>query len=130
MTAIHMNPHLTPPPDPKSLIARDRALLYTRGMDIPPEDGVALALEGMRRAGPGAGAEKVMEELFGILRERNTFPIITERQNSFLVSAPPINRRTVLPRNVEPLSFTAALSRWLKNLHGRLAGWGFTQRKP
>lgn len=116
-----MNPHLTPPPDPKSLIARDRVLLYTRGMDIPPESGVALALESMRRAGPGAEAEKVMEELFATLRENNAFPIIAGQQSSFLVSAPPLNRRTVLPRNMEPLSFTAALVRWFKALYGRVA---------
>jgi len=125
-----MNPYLTPPPDPKSLIARDRVLLYTRGMDIPPESGVALALESMRRAGPDAEAEKVMEELFAALRGKNTFPIIAEQQNSFLVSAPPINRRTVLPRNMEPLSFTAALRRWIRNLCGWLAEQVSTKRMP
>ncbi len=39
----------------KRLFARDRVLLYTRGMDIEPEDGVALALESLRRAGRNAG---------------------------------------------------------------------------
>ena len=108
--------------DNKRLIARDRLLLYTRGMDIDLEDGVALALESMRRAGKDAGPDTVMEELFGILRERGHSPVIPGANGLPLASAPPMNRKTVLPNNMEPLSLTAAFRKWAWALTARITG--------
>lgn len=106
----------------KSLIARDRVLLYTRGMNIPPDMGVELALQSMRGAGPDAEASAVMEELFAILRETGMAAVMPEQRDEPIASAPPIHRTTVLPRDMEPLSFTAAALLWLRNLPGRLSG--------
>ena len=123
-----MNVHLPQPPDSKSLAARDRALLYTRGMDISPEKGVALALESLRRAGPEADAGRVMGELFAVLREHDRSPIIPglpvppDREGEPLACVPPINRTVVLPKDMEPLSLTAALAQWLRSLFRRISG--------
>ena len=81
----------------KKLVARDRVLLYTRGMDMDLEDGVALALESMRRAGKEAEPGKVMEELFGILQERQHSPVISKADGLPLTCSPGLNRRTVSP---------------------------------
>ncbi|SBV95672.1 hypothetical protein KL86DPRO_10910 [uncultured delta proteobacterium] len=108
-------------PDTKSLVARDRVLLYTRGMDIEPEDGVALALESMRRAGRGAGPDKVMAELFGLLRENGGPPAVAGGESLPLVCAPPLNRRTVLPKDMEPLSLTTAIIKWCRTVFTRTA---------
>ncbi|CAK7011168.1 MAG: hypothetical protein DELT_02090 [Desulfovibrio sp.] len=48
---------------------RDRVLLYTRGMNLSPVRGVALALRSLRRAGEDAPAAIIMSELFATLRE-------------------------------------------------------------
>lgn len=114
-----MNIHQAHIPDSKSLLARDRVLLYTRGMDIAPEDGVALALESLRRAGHGVGPDVVMEELFGLLREHGALPAL-ENGETPLISAPPINRRILLPKDMDPLSLTAAVARRCRKILRRL----------
>ncbi|MCC8194837.1 MAG: hypothetical protein LIP28_09360 [Deltaproteobacteria bacterium] len=111
-------------PDSKRLAARDRVLLYTRGMDIEPEDGIRLALESMRKAGDGAGPEKVMEELFTLLRENGRPPLIPDPDGTTLVSSPPVHRQTVLPKDMDPLSFSAALAKWVSGLARGCAGKG------
>lgn len=104
------------PPDTRSLVARDRALLYTRGMDIPAEKGVALALESLQRAGLNAAPDTVMNELFAVLREHGYSPAIPGPEDRPLVSAPPLRRMRVLPHDIEPLSLTTALLKWFRSL--------------
>lgn len=115
-----MNAYRAHTPSSKSLAARDRVLLYTRGMDIEPEDGVGLALESLHRAGHDAGPDKVMKELFGLLRENGGHPAVAENESAPLVCTPPMNRRTVLPKDMEPLSLTAAIIKWCRAVFRRM----------
>lgn len=109
-------------PDTRSLVARDRVLLYTRGMDIPAEKGVALALESLHRSGQDAGPDAVMSELFAVLREHGYLPAIPGPEDRLLTSAPPLRRMRVLPRDMEPLSLTTALMKWFRSLTSPRAG--------
>ena len=99
----------------RKLAARDRVLMYTRGMDINPEAGVALALESLRRAGTDAGPDKVMEELFSLLQEKGP-QIITDAEGLPLVCAPAMNRRAMVAKDMETLSLTKALRSRLLDL--------------
>ena len=100
----------------QALAGRDRVLLYTRGMDIDPEEGVSLALQSLRRAGKGAAPDTVMEELFGLLRENNRAVPLESMDGNPIASMPPLNRRRVVPKGVEPLSFSMAVARWFRAL--------------
>jgi hypothetical protein len=111
-----MNTQFFPPSDSAHMAARDRLLLYTRGMDIDPEGGLALALESLRRAGPDAEPEKAMRELFALIQESGHSPLMPGENDQPLVSAPPMSRVTLLPRDMEPLSFSAAVKKWIYSL--------------
>lgn len=95
---------------------RDRVLLYTRGMDLDPVHGVELALASLRRAGEGASPAKVMHELFSIMDSNGPTLLPRDNQGRGLASTPPMNRRAMLPEDMDPLSITA----YLKN---RVARW-------
>ena len=84
---------------------RDKVLLYVRGMDLPPVEGVELALESLRRAGDGAMPDMMMGELYGILREKGFPPRLVGPDGSPLASVPPMNRRSMIPEDMAPLSF-------------------------
>ena len=93
-----MSPDAIPvPPSPagKNFAGRDRALLYTRGMDLGPVQGLEFVLRSLSRAGEGAQPAVVMEELYGILRESGRSPAVTGASGAPLASAPPINRRSM-----------------------------------
>lgn len=94
---------------------RDRVLLYTRGMDLDPVHGVELALSSLRRAGEGASPGKIMGELFSILESKGPTLLPCDSQGRRLVSVPPMNRRAMLPEDMDPLSLTA----YLKNRAAR-----------
>jgi hypothetical protein len=89
-------------------------------MDMDPEDGVGLALESLRRAGRDAEPGKVMEELFALLRENRSPLTVSGAGSAPLPSVPAMNRRTVLPNAMEPLSLTAAIAKLFRALSGRL----------
>ena len=114
-----MNTQLFQPAENARMAARDRVLLYTRGMDIDPEDGLALALESLRRAGPGATPEKAMLALFSLLQEKEHALPMPGANNEPLVSVPPISRVTLLPKDMEPLSFSTAFMQWLRAITSR-----------
>ena len=111
-----MNTQFFPPPDSARMATRDRVLLYTRGMDIDPEGGLALALESLRRSGHDATPEKAMRELFALIQESGYSPLVPGENNAPLVSSPPMSRVTLLPKDMEPLSFFAAVRKWFYNL--------------
>ena len=98
------------PPAANPYAGRDKVLLYVRGMDIPPVEGVELALESLRRAGDGAMPDAVMEELYGILREKGFSLRLAGPDGSPLVSAPPINRRSMTSEDLEQFSFGKTLA--------------------
>ncbi len=110
-----MDSRLPKPPDAIRFAARDRILLYIRGMDIDPESGVALALEGMRKAGPDAAPDKTMEALFGLMEQAGP-PMIHDADGRSLVCTPPLHRSVVVAREMEPLSFGALLGKVLRRV--------------
>lgn len=90
-----------------ALRARDRVLLYTRGMELEPLPGVELALESLRRAAGGkepgyppehpldvAGA---MRALRAVLAEHGLSPEVEAPGGGRLVSSPPIRRSPLAP---------------------------------
>ena len=98
----------------KRLAARDRVLMYTRGMDIDPETGIALALESLRRAGKNADPNKVMRELFNLLQEKGQSQFMTGTEGRLLVCAPAMSRRSMIAKDMEQLSLIEAIrSRFL-----------------
>lgn len=111
--------------------AGDRVLLYARGLDLDPVSAVELALESMRRAGfahcdekPGGPAlHKVMEEFRRLLDGRQGRLCVTDPQGETLTSMPPLNRRPMLPEEMD----RSPLKRALKSLGALL---GPTSRKP
>ena len=103
-------------PDASAFAGRDRVLLFTRGMDIDPVDSVDLALESLKRAGENASPEKVMRECYAILDERFPRVTLTNPDGSMLTSAPPMNRRTMIARDMDQFSLTAPLVRFLRKI--------------
>lgn len=99
---------------------RDRVLLYTRGMNIDPITGVSLALESLKRAGEGAAPDKVMEELYALLRERNPSRTVKSPDGSLLTSAPPMNRRSVVAKDMDQFSLTAGIIGYIRGLFATL----------
>lgn len=112
-------PPLSPTASPVSAFAgRDRVLMYTRGMDVSPEKSVELALQSMRQAGENAPADAVMERLFHLLRKEYPASRLLDRDGEPLVSAPPMNRNTMIAEDMSRLSLIAPLLRWLRAFFG------------
>ena len=110
-----MNTARFPFTDSSLFSARDRVLLYTRGMNIDPEGGLTLALESLRRAGSQATPDSAMRELFALVEEQDHSILMPGTDDASLTSAPPINRTVLLPEDMEPLSLSVALIKWLRN---------------
>lgn len=96
--------------------ARDRVLLYTRGMGVEPLLSVELALESMRRAAsdgtPLPGGEDVadgadpatvvaMEGLRALFAERGIVPYLPDADGKLLRSMPPMNRRPMIAEEMD-----------------------------
>lgn len=92
----------------------DRALLYLRGMGIGAFEGMRLASECLERAGPDPRIERVFEELFALLRERDLHPLPPEPRIELVVS-PPLNRRCMVAKEL-PVFHCLSVPR--KILHG------------
>lgn len=83
---------------------RDRVLLYVRGMDIPPVQGLELALESLRRASEGTeplSVPSVMRELHALLRENGLHTGWVDRQGPPKSSMPPLNRCSMVAAPLE-----------------------------
>ncbi|MCH5277428.1 MAG: hypothetical protein J1E80_06285 [Desulfovibrionaceae bacterium] len=88
-----------------ALRARDRALLYTRGMGLEPLSGVELALESLRRAAGGTkgdspcpwDAARVMRALWAVLEDHGLRPGVDAPDGGPLVSSPPLQRSPMVP---------------------------------
>ena len=109
----------TPPqgaqPSANIFAGRDRVLLYTRGMEIDPVQGVSLALKALRLAGPGAGPGRVMEEMFHILHNNDVMPDVRDAQGRLIASAPPMNRSIVVADDMEQLSLSGAIAHFFRS---------------
>ena len=99
------------------IIARDRALLYMRGMDIDPVISVELALESLKRVdkktGGRAKVQEVMQELHSLLREQGISLSLAGNDGLVLESAPPMNRRTMISEDMNPISLSSILKMFL-----------------
>lgn len=98
----------------QDMAARDRVLLYTRGMELDPLSGVELACESLRRLaakpGPGGVAE-AMDELAGVLDEHGIRLEAHAPTGGRLACAPPIRRRCMLSEEMDITPLRNALRR-------------------
>lgn len=100
-----LSPAGIPSLDDKALAlqARDRVLLYTRGMGLDPLPGVEFALESLRRAVGGKEPEypldaaEAMRALRAVLAEHGLKPEVKAPDGGRLVSSPPLERRSMIP---------------------------------
>ncbi len=97
MSSDHLN-HGPGDAESGAVRARDRILLYLRGLDLPPLLSLELALEALRRVealGAAQDPARTMHELHDLLRERSLHPELTEAETR-LSSTPPLNRRSMI----------------------------------
>ena len=83
---------------------RDRVLLYVRGMDIPPVQGLELALESLRRVSESPdplSVPAVMRELHVLLRENGLHTGWVDRQGPPRNSMPPLNLCSMIAEPME-----------------------------
>ena len=117
--------------DLESLIARDRALLYIRGMDIDAVHSVEVALRSLRHSQSVTAlqnethrmenpdtheTDRVMTSLFAIMEEMNLPLPVTDGLGNRLVSAPPMNRRPMIAEPIDKLSLFSGIRRALSSL--------------
>ena len=108
------------PEEERWRIARDRVLLYVRSLDLPPFEGLDLAVQSLNTAGPSSPAE-AMQRLRAVLREHGLDGGILDREGKHLASVPPLNRGVmVAERFPSPEKGRAKrfLRRWLHDLFG------------
>lgn len=94
--------------------ARDRALLYLRGLDLPPVLSLELALEALRRTGGDAGEPDIptiMAELHRLLREKGLHPEQTAEREPRLTSCPPMNRSSMIAEAMDTMLLSGLLRR-------------------
>lgn len=76
--------------------ARDRALAYLCGLDLPPGLSLELALEAWRRTGGDtADIPTIMAEVDRLLREKGLHPEQAAGREPRLTSCPPMNRSSM-----------------------------------
>ena len=81
------------------LRVRDRVLLYARGLDLPPKESLALALESLERCkGEHPGYAEALEHLHQILAERHGG---FDEEPTRLTPVPPVKRSTMLPEELD-----------------------------
>jgi hypothetical protein len=100
--------------------ARDRVLLYIKGLDLPPAEGLSLAARSLEEAPLSpAGAMDALERL---LREEGFSPDILDRGGRRISSFPPLNRTVMVAEEMDRLpwrtSFVRFLRRWRRELFG------------
>lgn len=100
---------------------RDRVLLYAAGLDLDPVLGVELALASMRKTGldcgvPDGRAEspglpEVMAEFRRLLDGHERSLCVADALGAPLVSMPPLNRRPMLPEEMDRSPVRRALKK-------------------
>ena len=89
------------PSSDMDLLVRDRLLLYARGLDLPPKESIALALESLERcACEHPDHAEALDSLHQILEERRLSAGLSEEAPS-LSSVPPMKRSTMLPEELD-----------------------------
>lgn len=100
----------TPQHAKTAFAGRDRALLYTRGMDVDPLESVDLVRQSLAEAGPEASPGEVMEKLFALLRKTRREPVVLNDDDRPVVCSPPMNRSVVLAKDMEQLSLCGMIA--------------------
>lgn len=127
-----------------SLKARDRVLLYTRGISVDPLLGAELALDALKRnsrkqrqeevvtinEGPAAQTHialptdevcAAVEELFALLQERDMHLPLLDKNGQPLRSTPPMNRRPMIAEEMDRSLLKRAFHKLLKLMGRRRA---------
>lgn len=103
-------------------IARDRVVLYVTALDLPPFKGLELALESLKRSGP-TDVTKAMRTLRELLAEHGLDRGIRTSEGAHLSSQPPLNRGTMVAKELDRLPWLSGLkrflTRWMRDLLGQ-----------
>lgn len=100
-----------PPPDERGQRARDRVLLFVRGMDLPPLESVDLARESLNRSGTDVPPAEAMRVLRELLAERGLAHSLLNSRGERQLSAPPMNRRPMIAEELDRKPWLTALRR-------------------
>lgn len=103
-------------------IARDRVALYVTALDLPPFKGLELALESLKRSGP-TDVTEAMRTLRELLAEHGLDQGIRTPEGVHLSSQPPLNRGSMVAKELDRLPWLSGLkrffARWKRDLLGQ-----------
>lgn len=102
-------------------IARDRVALYVTALDLPPFKGLELALESLKRSGP-TNVTEAMRTLRELLAEHGLDRGIRTPEGAHLSSQPPLNRGTMVAKELDRLPWLSGLKRFLTRWKRDLLG--------
>lgn len=106
----------TPPLDERGQRARDRVLLFVRGMELPPLESVDLARESLNRSGTGVPPAEAMRVLRELLAERGLAHSLLNSRGERQLSAPPMNRHSMIAEELDRKPWLTALRRAVQRL--------------
>lgn len=90
--------------------ARDRALDYVKELDLPPEEGLELALACLREVEPGGGTSEVMSALWRRVEEKGGCSEPLAKTGEKAEAAPPLKRSAMISEGLD-ISFPHILWR-------------------
>jgi len=106
---------------PAQRVARDRVMLYIRGLDLPPAKGLRLAAGSLEEA--PSSPEEAMDALEMLLSEERLLPGLPGERGQNIPSFPPLNRSVMVAEEMDRIpwrtSFFRFLRRWRRELFGR-----------
>jgi hypothetical protein len=103
------------PSNDMDLRVRDRVLLYARGLDLPPKESVALALESLERCeNDHPDYAEALACLHQILEERRLASGVSEEAR--LTSVPPVKRSTMLPEELDRTPWMAIFRKTFRRM--------------
>jgi len=109
-----------PEVSPGQRAARDRVLLYVKGLDLPPVLGLSLAARSLEEA--PSSPEGAMDALERLLREEGFSPDIMDRGGRRISSFPPLNRAVMVAEEMDRLPWRTSLLRFLRRWSRELFG--------
>ncbi|MDD2453901.1 MAG: hypothetical protein PHS90_08435 [Synergistaceae bacterium] len=106
---------------PAQRAARDRVMLYIRGLDLPPSKGLRLAARSMEEEPSSPG--EAMDALELLLDKEGLLPGLPGERGQNIPSFPPLNRSVMVAEEMDRVpwrtSFFRFLRRWRRELFGR-----------
>lgn len=102
-------------------VVRDRVLLYVRAMDLPPFEGLEIALESLKQANTYS-IEEAMNSLAYTIEKRGLNKGVLDAQGEHIASIPSMNRGVMVSKNFDRTPWLTALKifihRWTRDLFG------------